>query len=142
MTDHPEPRLSDLAYQILARTKGDPVRVRYRNYRGEESDRIITPVSIWWGQTEWHPVDQWMLKAFDHGKNAERDFAMADVLAWGGDVMPDTPTVQHMSRVYSRAVSAAMAAQATMEAARAALEGFAPGRVAIVDAQIASGRRK
>lgn len=75
--------LAKAAYAILARTKGDPVRIRYRNYRGEEGERTISPIHIWWGKTEWHPVDQWMLKAFDHGKDAERDFAMIDILRWG-----------------------------------------------------------
>lgn len=57
---------------------GDPAKVSYRNYRGETSIRTITPLKPWYGSTEWHPEPQWFLNAFDHEKDAERDFALAD----------------------------------------------------------------
>lgn len=57
---------------------GKPVKLLYRNYRGEVSNRTITPLKPWYGSTEWHPEPQWLLKAFDHEKDAERDFALAD----------------------------------------------------------------
>ena len=56
----------------------DKITMTYRNYRGEVSERTITPLSIRWGVTEWHPVPGWLLTAFDHGKQADRDFALAD----------------------------------------------------------------
>ncbi len=56
--------------------------IRYRNHRGKVTDRSVTPRDIWFGRTEWHPDDQWILEAFDHDKQAERSFAMRDILSW------------------------------------------------------------
>ncbi len=58
------------------------VTICYRNHRGEVANRSITPHDIWFGRTEWHPDDQWILEAFDHDKQAERSFAMRDILSW------------------------------------------------------------
>lgn len=55
-----------------------PIKLTYRNYRGEISERTITPQSVWYGSTDWHPEPQWLLTAFDHDKQAERDFALKD----------------------------------------------------------------
>ncbi|MEL4069570.1 hypothetical protein WKW50_05420 [Ochrobactrum sp. GPK 3] len=55
-----------------------PVTVLYTNYRGETSERTITPIRPWFGSTEWHSEPQWLLRAYDHGKGAERDFAFKD----------------------------------------------------------------
>lgn len=58
----------------------------YKNYRGEVSERVVIPVGIWSGSTEWHPEPQFLLKAFDVRKSAYRDFALNDVLFWGSAV--------------------------------------------------------
>jgi hypothetical protein len=50
----------------------------YRNYKGEASMREIIPIRVWFGNTQWHPEDQWMMTAFDLGKQANRDFALKD----------------------------------------------------------------
>lgn len=50
----------------------------YRNYRGEIAERTVTPLHIWWGTTDWHPEPGWLMTAFDHDKQADRDFALAD----------------------------------------------------------------
>lgn len=50
----------------------------YTNWRGETSLRRLRPIGIWFGATEWHPEPQWLLKAWDEDKGAERDFALAD----------------------------------------------------------------
>lgn len=55
-----------------------PVTLSYRNYRGEVSERTITPKNIWFGATEWHPEPQWLLTAYDHDKQADRDFSLRD----------------------------------------------------------------
>ncbi|WKT94522.1 hypothetical protein QYR01_10485 [Brucella anthropi] len=55
-----------------------PATVFYTNYRGETSERTITPIRPWFGSTEWHPEPQWLLRAYDHNKGAERDFALKD----------------------------------------------------------------
>lgn len=51
----------------------------YLNYRGEESQRIVEVMSVWYGSTEFHLDPQWFLKARDLRKDEVRDFAMADI---------------------------------------------------------------
>lgn len=53
--------------------------VDYTNWRGETARRVIRPIRMWWGKTEWHPEKQWMLTAWDCEKNAVRDFAWQDM---------------------------------------------------------------
>ena len=55
-----------------------PLRITYRNWRGEVGERNIVPQSVWFGATEWHPEPQWLLSALDTDKGAARDFALAD----------------------------------------------------------------
>lgn len=55
-----------------------PLRITYRNWRGEVGERNIVPQSVWFGATDWHPEPQWLLSALDTGKGAARDFALAD----------------------------------------------------------------
>jgi predicted DNA-binding transcriptional regulator YafY len=57
----------------------EPLIFQYKNYRGEVTTRIVTPISVRFGLTEWHPEPQWLLLAFDHEKQAEREFAMKDM---------------------------------------------------------------
>jgi predicted DNA-binding transcriptional regulator YafY len=56
-----------------------PIQFSYKNWRGETSMRTVLPIKIWWGKTDWHPHDQWLLKAFDMDKEQERDFALTDI---------------------------------------------------------------
>lgn len=37
------------------------VNIFYTNYRGETLVRKIIPKKIWFGKTEWHPEEQWLL---------------------------------------------------------------------------------
>ena len=55
-----------------------PLKIMYTNYRGETSERNIIPSMVWFGATDWHPVPQWLVTAWDMDKNATRDFALAD----------------------------------------------------------------
>lgn len=59
-----------------------PARFRflYRNWRGEASWRQVIPFYVWFGKTEWHPEPQWLLRAFDVDRRADRDFAMKDII--------------------------------------------------------------
>lgn len=52
---------------------------RYKNWKGKESTRVATPISIYFGTTEWHPKPTWLMKAFDHDKEAERDFELVSM---------------------------------------------------------------
>jgi predicted DNA-binding transcriptional regulator YafY len=51
----------------------------YTNYRGETSVRRVIPQRIWFGATDWHPEEQWMLDALDLEKQADRSFALKDI---------------------------------------------------------------
>ena len=56
------------------------LEIVYRNWRGEVTRRVIVPRRIWFGSTEWHPREQWLMDAFDTGKGAERSFALKDFI--------------------------------------------------------------
>ncbi len=58
------------------------VKIVYTNWRGEKSERHIVPIKIWFGNTDWHAKEQWLLKAFDVDKQAERDFSLIDIHEW------------------------------------------------------------
>lgn len=60
------------------------VKIIYTNWRGETTERIIEPIKVWFGSTEWHKEKQWLLRALDIEKKAERDFALKDIKEWLG----------------------------------------------------------
>ena len=68
-----------------------PLQFTYRNYKGEVRDRTVTPLGVRFGATEWHPEPQWLLRAFDHDKQAEREFAMAGIV---GGTTPSAPPAE------------------------------------------------
>jgi predicted DNA-binding transcriptional regulator YafY len=59
---------------------GKPISFTYKNWRGESSRRTALPLRIWYGSSEWHPENQWFLRAHDMEKGEERDFALADIV--------------------------------------------------------------
>jgi predicted DNA-binding transcriptional regulator YafY len=69
---------------ILSMNTEKQVRIIYTNWRGETAERTIEPIEIWYGSTEWHPEEQWLLKAIDVAKKAERDFAVKAIQKWLG----------------------------------------------------------
>ncbi len=75
-----------------ANNEADPnreVTITYTNHRGEIGDRRITPTGkMFYGKTEYHPVDQWFMVAYCHTKQAEREFAVKDIAMWD----PTVPT--------------------------------------------------
>lgn len=72
--------MSDLSSQT-----NQIVSIVYTNYRGETSVRRIIPKRVWFGSTEWHPEEQWLLDAIDVEKEVERSFAMKDIRSWFED---------------------------------------------------------
>jgi hypothetical protein len=52
--------------------------------RARSSGGPSSPIELWYGSTDWHPAEQWFIKAYDPTKDAQRDFALADFL---GDSM-------------------------------------------------------
>ena len=41
------------------------VVIDYTNWRGRRRDRRIRPVRVWFGSSDWHKEDQWLLEAVD-----------------------------------------------------------------------------
>jgi predicted DNA-binding transcriptional regulator YafY len=58
------------------------VCIVYTNYRGETAQRRIVPQRVWFGATEWHPGEQWLLDAFDLEKGSPRSFALRDIKSY------------------------------------------------------------
>jgi predicted DNA-binding transcriptional regulator YafY len=56
--------------------------IDYTNYQGERSWRYIIPREIKLGSNEWHKEEQWLLRAYDLEKGADREFAMAGIHEW------------------------------------------------------------
>ncbi len=67
------------------------IQIDYTNHAGIRQFRQILPLRLWWGSTEWHPEEQWILNAFDVGKSAIRSFAVRDINRW--NVKPDVVDV-------------------------------------------------
>ena len=76
------------------------LRISYTNYRQETRERIILPKEIGYGSTQWHPEEQWLLKAVDVEKGEDRDFAMSDIHAIQPVATPpQTPASQPAQKV-------------------------------------------
>ena len=56
------------------------LKFEYVNWEGKKAIREVEPIEIWYGKTEWHKKDGWLLKAIDVKKQAERDFALKDIV--------------------------------------------------------------
>lgn len=57
------------------------IQMEYTNYKGNKSIRKILPIRVYWGKTEYHPVEQLLLVANDIEKG-ERTFAVKDISSW------------------------------------------------------------
>lgn len=64
---------------IVALQRGKTVEILYKNHRGETGKRQIIPECLWLGTTEWHPRRQWLLDAWDVGKQDRRSFALSEI---------------------------------------------------------------
>ena len=74
----------NLPKEIIEILQGKPpetlmIKVLYKNYRGEESERQIIPLQIYFGSTEFHPKDQWLMKVWDCDRNDYRTYAFKDI---------------------------------------------------------------
>lgn len=77
-----EQKLLDVANVDACKSTYDTSKatsVKYKNYRNEVATRTIIPIKIYWGKTDFHPREQWILKVWDVEKNAERDYAFNDI---------------------------------------------------------------
>jgi len=68
-----------LANFLIALKSPVEFECEYRNWRGEVATRRLRAIAFWYGSTAWHPTPGLMLRAVDLDKNAERDFAVADL---------------------------------------------------------------
>lgn len=58
------------------------IKVEYVNWRKECTVRAIVPIKIYWGKTQWHPEEQWLLQVWDVNRGAYREYALRDIKAW------------------------------------------------------------
>jgi hypothetical protein len=86
---------SILVREAIEQAKGaqhtEPLAFTYRNWRGEVGERKVIPRYVHHGATEWHPEPQYLLRAFDLDKQADRDFAVKDIGAQEGAQVDTTP---------------------------------------------------
>lgn len=59
---------------------GQVVSFTYRNWQGVTADRTARIIALVYGATEWHPELQWLIKAYDFERQAERLFAIRDMI--------------------------------------------------------------
>ena len=67
---------------IDERADKNPIAFKYKNWKGKISNRIVIPIAIWYGNSDFHDGTQWFLKAYDYKKDAERNFAIKDILEY------------------------------------------------------------
>lgn len=58
------------------------IEILYTNWRGDMEKRRIIPERIYFSQTQWHSREQWVMDAYDVGKEGNRTFALKDIQAW------------------------------------------------------------
>lgn len=66
--------------KVILNFTGNENFIKYKNWKGEVSERVIIPHHVWFGSTEYHPEPQWLVHAWDCEKRDHRDFALKDVL--------------------------------------------------------------
>ena len=55
----------------------------YRNYKNEIKFYTIIPSRLFFGKTEYYPEEQWLLDAYVFEKDANRTFALKNIIQWG-----------------------------------------------------------
>lgn len=58
------------------------VTLVYTNWKGETKERHVIPERVYWGHTEWHKEDQFLMECFDLNKQAKRTYALNCVKKW------------------------------------------------------------
>lgn len=58
---------------------GREAKIDYTNWRGIRSTRVILPLNMWFGHSEYHKGRNWFLKAVDIEKDEIRDFLFEDI---------------------------------------------------------------
>lgn len=73
------------------------VEIVYTNYKGKTATRRIIPERMYYGKTEYHPEEQWLLVAHDVEKKAQRTFAVCDIDNWARLVTPSVTVEQEFT---------------------------------------------
>lgn len=68
--------------EIGKKEMANPIKVEYTNYRGEKAIRTIVPGKCYFGSTEYHPHDQWLIEVWDVERKATRVYALKDITKW------------------------------------------------------------
>jgi predicted DNA-binding transcriptional regulator YafY len=63
----------------VASSQQQPLKFKYQNWKGKVGTRNVIPIRIYWGHTDHHIEDQWLMEAYDLDKLATRTFAMKDM---------------------------------------------------------------
>jgi 8-oxo-dGTP diphosphatase len=59
--------------------KNEIIQFLYTNHRGETAVRRVIPIEVIFTSTKWHPKKQWLLRAYDLDRQAERRFALQKI---------------------------------------------------------------
>lgn len=59
--------------------RDDILEFDYINWKGIKGHRKVKVFAIYYGGTEYHPEDQWLMGAIDLDKGEHRIFAMKDM---------------------------------------------------------------
>lgn len=62
-----------------------PLKILYTNWRGGTAIRTVLPIRVYWGATEWHSQEQWLMESYDFDRCERRTFAMRDIKAMWSD---------------------------------------------------------
>jgi len=57
-----------------------PIKVKYKNWKGEIGIRTIVPNKIFFGHTTYHPKNQWLMDVWDIEKDTQRTYALMDII--------------------------------------------------------------
>lgn len=66
------------------------IEFKYKNWKGEISDRKVIPGKVYFGSTEFHPVPQLLMEGFDIDKQEQRTFALRDIIHPEDDIKKKT----------------------------------------------------
>jgi len=56
------------------------LKVKYKTWQGEIGIRNIIPQNVYYGSTVYHKENQWLMDVWDVEKNAQRTYAMMDII--------------------------------------------------------------
>lgn len=70
------------AQEISLNAHKNSIKVLYTNYRGQTAIRTIVPLRIYFGSTEYHSRQQWLLELWDIERAALRTYALKEISQW------------------------------------------------------------